>query len=95
MKCYNINTFEDVDLFIFNINENIDIKLKLKNKNLKYYLFSKVQEYCNIINCNSSIERFYEDLQNKGIIIFDNINLCRDEQIIKIVENTKGIVIWN
>jgi predicted AAA+ superfamily ATPase len=48
----------------------------------------------NIINCNSGIERFYNDYQLEGVKVFDNLNLCKDQDILKIVKNTKGILIW-
>lgn len=92
-----IETFEDIDCFIYNIQMNKKLyNLLFSNHSLKNYMYSKLDEYCieyNYINCNSSIERFFNDIQNDGIKIFDNINNCQNEDIIKIIKNTAGVII--
>jgi hypothetical protein len=93
----NINSYQDVDNLVFKLNNNKLINIRFSSNNIKHYLFSKLHESpetYNIINCNSGIERFYEDYQLEGIKVFDNLNLCKDLDILKIVNNTKGILIW-
>lgn len=96
MKIY--NDYESIDNLLLSIdNEYIDINISFDNNNLKYYFLSKLEDLnniFNIINCNSGIERFYIDYQLDGIKVFDNLNLCKDSDILKIVKNTKGIIIW-
>lgn len=93
----NIKDYQDIDKFLLKIDSNKNVNLKFLSNNLKHYFFSRLQEsndIYNIINCNSGIERFYIDYQLEGIKIFDNLNLCKDFDILKIVKNTKGISIW-
>lgn len=96
MKIY--NDYESIDNLLLSIdNEYIDINISFNSNNLKYYFLSKLEDLnntFNIINCNSGIERFYIDYQLDGIKVFDNLNLCKDSDILKIVKNTKGIIIW-
>jgi hypothetical protein len=96
MKIY--SDYESIDNLLLSINnECIDINISFDSNNLKYYFLSKLEDLnntFNIINCNSGIERFYIDYQLDGIKVFDNLNLCKDSDILKIVKNTKGIIIW-
>lgn len=96
MKIY--SDYESIDNLLLSVdNECIDINISFDSNNLKYYFLSKLEDLnntFNIINCNSGIERFYIDYQLDGIKVFDNLNLCKDSDILKIVKNTKGIIIW-
>lgn len=92
-----IKYYQEVDDVIFNIESINNKNIYFSNNNLKHYFLSKLLETSdifNIINCNSGIERFYIDYQAEGIKVFDNLNLCKDPDILKIVKNTKGIFIW-
>lgn len=92
-----IKYYQEVDDIIFNIESINNKNIYFSNNNLKHYFLSKLLEtndIFNIINCNSGIERFYIDYQAEGIKVFDNLNLCKDPDILKIVKNTKGIFIW-
>ena len=93
----NIKDYQDIDKLIFRIETIKNLNLQFSSNNLKHYFFSKLyelNEVYNIINCNSGIERFYNDYQLEGVKVFDNLNLCKDQDILKIVKNTKGILIW-
>ena len=92
-----IRDYQEVDNLIYKLDNIKNLNLKFSNNNIKHYFFSKLQELndvYNIINCNSGIERFYNDYQLEGIKVFDNLNLCKDVDILKISKNTKGILIW-
>lgn len=92
-----INDYNEVDFLLFDIEYNNYLNLQFKNNNLKNYFLSKLNELninTNLINCNSSIERFYDDYQQEGLKVFFNIDLCKDFDILKIVKNTPGINIW-
>lgn len=92
-----IRDYQEVDNLIYKLDNIKNLNLKFSNNNTKHYFFSKLQELndvYNIINCNSGIERFYNDYQLEGIKVFDNLNLCKDVDILKISKNTKGILIW-
>lgn len=92
-----INDYNEVDFLLFDIEYNNYLNLQFKNNNLKNYFLSKLNELninTNLINCNSSIERFYDDYQQEGLKVFFNIDLCKDFDILKIVKNTPSINIW-
>lgn len=92
-----IDRYYDIDNLIFKIDTIKNLNIRFSTNNLKYYFFLKLNELndiYNIINCNSGIERFYIDYQLEGIKVFDNLNLCKDPDILKIAKNTKGILIW-
>ena len=92
-----IRDYQEFDNLIYKLDNIKNLNLKFSNNNTKHYFFSKLQELndvYNIINCNSGIERFYNDYQLEGIKVFDNLNLCKDVDILKISKNTKGILIW-
>jgi hypothetical protein len=92
-----IDDFNEVDIMVCNILDDKKIpNLIFSNLELKNYFYSKLEDYnikYNYINCNSSIERFFNDIQNDGLILFNNINNCKDPDIIKIIKNTDGIII--
>ena len=87
----------DVEVIVSNI---LDFKkvpnLIFSDNELKNYFYYKLDEYnidYNYVNCNSSLERFFNDIHQEGLIIFNNINNCKDENILKIIKNTPGIII--
>ena len=87
----------DVDLFIINnIHLNNSHNILFEDHSLKNYFYSKLDEYgfnYKYVNCNSSIERFFNDIDPNKLNIFNNINICNDKDIIKIIKNTPGILI--
>lgn len=92
-----INDYDEVDFILFDIEYNTYLNLQFKNNNIKNYFLSQLNKLninTNLINCNSSIERFYNDYQKDGLKIFFNMDLCKDFDILKIVKNTQGINIW-
>lgn len=87
----------DVDVFIVNdIYLNSSYNLLFEYPSLKNYFYSKLDEYgfnYKYVNCNSSLERFFNDIDPDKLNIFNNINACNDKDIIKIIKNTPGILI--
>lgn len=87
----------DVDVFIVNdIYLNNSYNLLFECPSLKNYFYSKLDEYgfnYKYVNCNSSLERFFNDIDPDKLNIFNNINACNDKDIIKIIKNTPGILI--
>lgn len=91
-----VNNFEEADEFVLKVRNGQLNNVLFATYSLKTYCFSKILQYCdaNIINCNSCIERFCEDLNKESkISIFDNINYCKDINILNIVRNRKGILV--
>ena len=46
----------------------------------------------NIINCNSTIDRFFEN-DFSGLLVFDNIKKCKDSKILEEIKKYKAILI--
>lgn len=92
-----ITSQNEVDCIICNLLDSKKIpNIIFEDYELKTYFYAKISDY-NIeykyINCNSSIERFFEDIQTDKLILFNNINNCKDSDILKIIKNTPGIII--
>ena len=68
-----------------------------EDSNLKRRFFNYIDYYsidANIINCNSSLGRFCESINDKhDLNIFCNVNKCISNDILRIIQNTKGILI--
>lgn len=89
-----INSFEQVDVLLFNIQSNFIGRkfIAFNNSALKKY-FLENSPY-KIVNCNSSYERFCNDLMYHGDeVIFNNINYCNDFDILNILKNTNNLLI--
>ena len=91
-----IDTIEGVDEVVSSLNCGNYMNLKFKNSNLKNYFFDKIttsRPEANIINCNCSINRYYENLFD-GLIIFNNIDKCKYIEILEDIKIYKSIKIW-
>ena len=88
-----IDTIEGVDSIIEVLNCGNILSLKFKNTNLKNYFLDKISTihpYCNVINCNCSIDKYYEN-NFSGYIIFNNIGRCRQIEILEDINKYKSI----
>lgn len=87
-KCLYVQSEEDFN----NIGEYSNIIFE--NSQLKNNFFEKLGLGCiqhTIINCLSSIEIFEENLFNaRGLVIFDNVCCCRNNEILEQVINYKN-----
>lgn len=89
-----ISSYEDVDLLLFKINQNQPKRLFItfSNHSIKAYFTNKTTRQ--IINCNSSYNRFCEDMSSyDSQSIFNNVNLCSDLDILNIINKTNNILI--
>jgi hypothetical protein len=90
-----IESIEGVDEIISSLNCGIYTSIKFKNSGLKDYFIDKIttcRPETNIINCNCSIDRFFENSFD-GLIIFNNIGKCRYQEILNEMTNYKSIKI--
>jgi len=90
-----VTSFQEADAFALDVSQGKMTNVVFETTALKTYCFTKIKDMCevNIINCNSNLERFCESSVNKGITIFDNINSCRNLDILSMVVNRKGILV--
>lgn len=90
-----IRNFLDIDRLLFCLDELKEQKIEFSSNQLKSNFLNRLPKSFTIINCNSSTTRFEKDLENAcGTIIFNNLNKCMEEDIRKIVTNSKEIIIY-
>ena len=90
-----IESIEGVDEIISSLNCGIYTSIKFKNSGLKDYFIDKIttcRPETNIINCNCSIDRFYNN-DFDGLLIFNNLLQCKHQDILNEIKNYKGIFI--
>lgn len=89
-----VNSFEQVDILLLRVSgEDLGRKyIVFESHALKNYFLENSPK--TIINCNSSFERFCDDMALYGKdIIFNNLNYCNDFDILNILRNTNNILI--
>lgn len=91
-----IDTIEGVDEIVSTLNFISNMNIKFKSTSLKDYFIDKittVRPESNIINCNCSVERYYENNFDSSLIIFNNIGKCRYQEILEDIEKYKSVKI--
>jgi hypothetical protein len=86
-----IESIEGVDKIINALNCGLYMNIKFKTSNLKDYFIDKIttsRPESNIINCNCSIDSYFEN-QFNGLIIFNNINKCHYIEILEDINKYK------
>lgn len=88
-----IISFNDVDFFLLK-NHHHRLLIEFDNSIVKNYFINKVAD--RIINCNSSYNRFYGEMEKyfSQDTIFNNIDICNDLDILTIIKNTNNIMIF-
>jgi len=95
-SCRVVSSIEEANAYALAISQGQYSNVIFEKSNLKTYCFSKIREYVdvNIVNCNSSLERFCESVTDQHeLTIFDNVNTCHDVDILNLVVNKKGILV--
>ena len=90
-----INDFAEVDELAHKVNYGELFNIVFQNTNLKEYfldILSTARPEVNVINCNSSVDRFFEN-EFSGLIVFDNIKKCKNSKILEEVKKHKAILI--
>ena len=87
-----ITSFDEVDFFLLKVPHN-RLLIEFDNNIIKSYFINQVKEY--VINCNSSYNRFYEEMENcfSSDTIFNYSGVCNDMDILSIIKNTNNIMI--
>ena len=90
-----IDNFDDITTLVAEANSGNCFNIVFENTYLKERFISQlktVQPNLNIINCNSSLNRFFDN-DFTGLLVFDNIKKCKDTRIIEEVKKYNAILI--
>ena len=87
-----IVSFNDVDFFLLKPIHH-RLLIEFDSSVVKNYFINQVKD--RIINCNSSYNRFYDEMEKyfDSESIFNNIGLCNDIDILSLIRNTNNIMI--
>jgi len=82
-----VRTYDDVDALLFYCPDGV--YLEFDSIALKNYFINNTEQ--NVINCNSSYERFIDDMQYfNEKSIFNNVNFCIDFSILDLIDKTNN-----
>ena len=90
-----INTFEDVNNLVVEATNGNTFNVLFANSYLKDSFLCNLQTFrpdINIINCNSSLNRFYQN-NFDGLLVFDNIKKCKEPSILEEIKLHNAILI--
>lgn len=90
-----VESIEQASKLINEVNYGKTCNLIFKNSHIKEYFIDNlhtVRPDINVINCNCSIERFYENDFN-GLLIFNNVKHCKHKEIVEEIQKHKGILL--
>lgn len=87
-----ILSFDDVDFFLLKMPHH-RLLIEFDNSVVKNYFVNNIRD--RIINCNSSYNRFYGEMESyfSQDTIFNNLELCNDLDILTLIRNTNNIMI--
>ena len=90
-SCKIVSTLDEAELVAKSIAMGRYCNLIFEASYIKNHFFETLQIYnrdVSIINCDSKLERFENDiLEAEDLIVFDNINHCKDFDLVKQVKN--------
>lgn len=92
-----IKDVSDVKAYVFDLTEGLQKNVIFENSQLKDYLFECLKENdvkFDIINCNATEERFFENFGNNNLRIYNNVGKCKSLEILKVIQNNSGIIIY-
>lgn len=90
-----VDDIDKVNKLINEVNYGKTTKLIFKNTYLKEYFIDNlytVRPDINVVNCNCSIDRFYEN-NFDGLLIFNNVKHCKHHEIIEEIQKHKCLLL--
>lgn len=90
-----IDTIEKADKMLSCISMGKYANIVFKNSIIKNYFIdtvSIIRPDAKIINCNCSVDKFFENDFN-GLLIYNNLKHCKFSEIIEYISNHKGILL--
>lgn len=98
VNCISINTFEDAKNIAESAgwcNDLKNINIVFKNSMIKNHFIdslSTARPDINVINCNCSVDKFFEN-DFSGFLVFNNLKRCQHSEIIEEIKNHKGVLL--
>lgn len=89
-----IDSNEGIDNVINSLNLGIYSNIIFKNSVLKNHFIDQIsiaRPGANIINCNCSVESYFDN-QFDNLIIFNNVGRCKHQEIIEDINNYKEVI---
>lgn len=90
-----VDDIDKINRLINEVNYGKTPKIVFKNSYLKEYFISNlytVRPDINVVNCNCSIDRFYEN-NFGGLLIFNNVKHCKHSEIIEEIQKHKCLLL--
>ena len=90
-----VDDTDKINRLINEVNYGKTPKIVFKNSYLKEYFISNlytVRPDINVVNCNCSIDRFYEN-DFGGLLIFNNVKHCKHSEIIEEIQKHKCLLL--
>ena len=93
-----IDSIEETESLVSEVGCGKYVNIFFKSSSLKDIFIDRlsiIRPDVTIINCNCSVDKFYEnDIESiKGLIIFNNIKKCKHSEIIESIKKYKGVLI--
>ena len=91
-----IDTIDKADNLVAEVGYGRYVNIVFRSSSIKDYFIDKLSTMrpdINVINCNCSIDRFYENDLNTGLLVFNNIKCCKHNELIEEIKKYKGILI--
>ena len=90
-----IESVEDCNAIANEIGRGKYINISFKNSIIKDHfidILSCIRTDINVINCNCSLDCFYEN-DFSGFLVFNNLKRCQHTEIINEIKKHKGIIL--
>jgi hypothetical protein len=90
-----IDTIELADQMALKMSYGSYANFVFENSYIKNYFIDRLQTYCqdlNIINCNCTLDSFFEN-QFNGFLVFNNLKRCQHKEIIEEIKKHKAILL--
>lgn len=90
-----VESIEHANKLIFEVSYGKTYNLIFKNSHIKEYFIDNlytVRPDINVINCNCSIDKFYEN-DFDGLLIFNNVKHCKHKEIIEEIQKHKCLLL--
>lgn len=94
-NCISIDTIEEAEKAITSVSYGKYANIVFKNSCVKNHFIDELSTACpniNVINCNCSVERFFDN-DFCGFLVFNNLKRCQYTEIIEEIKKHKGILL--